>query len=74
MTQKKTVKKKNVEEVIEEKLTFLIVENNKLKKLLTKLERVVARIAHHTGTQNMLKPYNIDAYIPGKEDIKKCKE
>lgn len=66
-------KEQTLQELVDEKLTLLIVENNNMKKSLIKLERVIARIAHQTGTQNILKLYGIDKYIPGREDMKKWK-
>lgn len=36
-----------------------------------KLERAIARIAHQTGTQNILKLYKIAPYEPSREDMRK---
>jgi len=72
MTKEKTTSGvQSVTELIEEKLSMLLVENRNLKKELLRLERTVARVAHHTGTDNILKAYGIDTYKPGREDMRK---
>jgi hypothetical protein len=64
-------KEPTLQEMVNEKLDFLIIENNKLKKQTQKLECALARVAHHTGTENFMKVYGIDVYMPQRDDMRK---
>lgn len=44
-----------------------------LEKRVEILERCIARMAHQTGTQNILREFNIKAWEPGKNDMRKYK-
>ncbi len=40
---------------------------------LEKIERLIARMAHQTGTQNILKYFGVKEYEPSREDMQKWK-
>ena len=69
---KKTVKQDEPED-IQELVTFLRTENNVIKKHLARIERALARLAHQTGSDNILRAFHIDPFIPGKEDMTRWK-
>ena len=45
-----------------------------LENRVEKLERLIARMAHQTGTQNILRAFNVEPFEPGKEDMGKWKD
>jgi hypothetical protein len=38
---------------------------------IEKLEKLVARMAHQTGTQNLLRYFDIEPFEPGRKDMQK---
>jgi len=38
---------------------------------IDKLEKLIVRMAHQTGTQNILKYFDIKPYEPGQKDMRK---
>jgi len=67
-------KKTNKSTEFEEKLNFLMVEYTQVKKQVTRLERALARHAHQTGSDNIMRAFKIDPFIPGREDMSRWKE
>jgi regulator of replication initiation timing len=73
VTEKKKNPTNNEVEDLKEQLTFMKTENNIIKKHLVRLERALARLAHQTGSDNILRGFQIDVFVPGKEDMKRWK-
>lgn len=45
-----------------------------LEARVDKLEACISRMAHQSGTGNILKEYGIEKWEPGKNDMKKYKD
>jgi hypothetical protein len=67
-------KKVNKSTELEEKLNFLMIEYTQLKKHTTRLERALARHAHQTGSDNIMRAFKIDTFVPKRENMSRWKE
>jgi hypothetical protein len=54
-------------QVIEEDLKSALYD-------IERLESLIARMAHQTGTQNLLKYFNVSEYEPTKDDMQKWQQ
>ncbi len=45
-----------------------------LQKRVDRLEEVIAKIAHFSGTQRIILEFGLESFVPGRQDMKKYKD
>jgi hypothetical protein len=45
-----------------------------LEKRVERLEEVIAKIAHMSGAERIIREFGLDVFVPGRQDMRKYKD